>query len=253
MNKKILLLALLPLLCSCQKTNELYKKDAYCHSEFDLNYYTEWNEVEKINVIQNTEYNVEFLTKDAISLEIVGYGEENKLSKIDKSFAYGYLSKLYDGRLSCGGLYQKSRVQINKTGYATFFPKQLYELSSPTKRKPTIEISLRGGTTCAKPLNQDDVKVNYHVSFFVRVPNSSNYSQIKYNLINVPTVTDKGGLSTLICFDATEDILNSVAMSMTFELVDQRFANLSDDMSNKEKEHFSIMLYEFMIPVSKWL
>ena len=49
----------------------------------------------------------------------VGYGPTKNLSTIDKSFAYGYLSKLYDGRIQCDGYYQRSRVQMNDKGYGT--------------------------------------------------------------------------------------------------------------------------------------
>lgn len=259
MNKKIIILSVLPmLLCSCQKTNELYEADAYNHTDFDLNYYVNWNGIENLTISSVVEKSPQFSIKNANILESDttygpdGYGGKYKMGAIDSSFSYGYLSKLYDGRLSCGGYYQRSRVQINKTGYATFFPKQLMQLpTSFEKHLPTFEVALRGGTTLKTPL-QSRVNVNYEISFYIRNANDNTYKQIIYKINNVETITDSGGLSDLLTFPLTNEVLNSVAMSMTFSINDDSITSLTDDMSDKEKDHFSIMLYEVMIPDSVW-
>ena len=96
MKKSLVLLPLFALaLCSCVKTAELYPDDAYCHTEFDLNYYTEWNNVDTLKI--NTTKTVSAIVappQEGLSPSAVEFGNKNKLTSIDTSFAYGYLSKL---------------------------------------------------------------------------------------------------------------------------------------------------------------
>ena len=245
MKKSLVLLPLFALaLCSCVKTAELYPDDAYCHTEFDLNYYTEWNNVDELKINDTKEASPEVTSVSGLSQEAVDFGNENKLTANDNSFAYGYLSKLYDGRISCGGLYQKSRVQLDKTGYATFFPKQL-------KSASTFYMALRGGTTCEVPLRAN-LLVDYEVTFYIHITNSDAYDKVVYKLNNVQTITDFGGDTRLYSFALTENIKDAVAMSITYNLKDTSHPEITDDYKDEEKEHFAIMLYEILLPNSTW-
>ena len=245
MKKSLLLLPLIAMsLCACVKTDELYPNDAYNHTEFDLNYYTEWNNVDNLTIRNVTSTSKNPSSSSGLSQEMIDYGEKNKLCANNNSFSYGFLSRLYDGRISCGGLYQKSRVQLNKTGFATFFPKQLKEAT-------TFSMALRGGTTLEKSLRAN-VIVDFEVSFYIHITNSDEYDKVTYNLNDVETITDFGGDTNVYTFYLTESIKDAVAMSITFNLDDERYPNLSDDYQNKEKEHFAIMLYEILLPDSVW-
>lgn len=244
MKKSLVLLPLFALaLCSCVKTSELYPDDAYCHTEFDLNYYTEWNNVD---TLKTNEVKVAYPSVDSILSSSAKAAEisNNKLTSIDTSFAYGYLSKLYDGRISCGGLYQKSRVQLDKSGYATFFPKEL-------KSASTFYMALRGGTTCEKPLRANLI-VDYEVTFYIHITNSDTYDKVVYKLNDVETITDFGGDTRLYSFSLTESIKDAVAMSITYNLKDTSHPEITDDYKDEEKEHFAIMLYEILLPNSTW-
>ena len=244
MKKIFVFIPLLTLgLTSCMKTAELYPNDAYCHTEFDLNYYTEWNNVDKLKINNETVKTVAPSSISGLSDDAIKLGENHKLSSYDSSFAYGYLSKLYDGRVSCGGLYQKSRVQLNKTGYATFFPKQLKTFES-------FCFALRGGTTCETPV-KSSLPVDYELSFYIHITGSDSYDKVTYKMNNLMTITDHGGDTYLFSFNL-EDVKDAVAMSLTYRLKDTTHPNLTDDYEDADKDHFAIMLYEVLLPNSQW-
>ena len=245
MKKSLLLLPLIAMsLCACVKTDELYPNDAYNHTEFDLNYYTEWNNVDELKIRDEKVASPTISSASGLDQSEIEYAEEQKLCSNNSAFSYGFLSRLYDGRISCGGLYQKSRVQLCKTGFATFFPKQLKEASN-------FSMALRGGTTLEKSL-RDNLIVDFEVSFYIHITNSDEYDKVTYKFDDVKTITDFGGDTNVYKFRLTESIKDAVAMSLTFDLDDERYPNLSDDYQNKEKEHFAIMLYEILLPDSLW-
>lgn len=242
MKNKFLILSMIAVsLCSCSKTKELYKEHAYNSPNFDENYYVEMNGVDNLS-INNEIVNERNPRVDSIYENIT---DNSNLGSIDSSFKYGYLSKLYDGRLKCDGYFQLSRVQLNKTGYGTFFPKQL-------KDSGTFGIAVRGGSTCEIPLR---TKLNFdlHISFYVHISNSDKYNKVTYNLLNVPIITDDGGSTELISFFNAGEINGAVGMSISFELKEPTKTNLTDDMLDKEKEHVALMLYEVLLPESTWL
>ena len=245
MKKSLLLLPLIAMsLCSCVKTAELYPNDAYNHIEFDLNYYLEWNNVDELKIHEEKFASPSITSASGLAPEEIERAEEQKLCAYNTAFSYGFLSRLYDGRISCGGLYQKSRVQLNKTGFATFFPKQLKEASE-------FKMALRGGTTNEKSL-RDNLNVDFEISFYIHITNSDEYDKVTYTFDDVKTITDFGGDTNVYRFALTESIKDAVAMSIKFNLDDERYPILSDDYTNKEKEHFSIMLYEILLPDSVW-
>ncbi len=242
MKNKIVLLSLVAIaLCSCSKTKELYKEHAYNSPVFDENYYTEMNGVDSLSISKEINHVVKPRVKD-ISENIT---DNTNLGEIDSSFKYGYLSKLYDGRLKCDGYYQLSRVQLNKTGYGTFFPKQLKECA-------TFGIAVRGGSTCEVPL-RTELTYDLHISFYIHVSNSEQYEKVNYELSDVKITTDNGGSTQMISFFNGGEIDGAVGMSMSFDMKEPTRINLTDDMNDKEKEHVSLMLYEVILSDSIWL
>lgn len=275
--KSLALLVLLPFIAACSKTNELYAEHAYNSSDFMDNYYSETSGVRELSI--NTEKTHDLVAgKDFYSDSSLAhihdedkdenqpwdayypdeyeteYGRHNNLSKINEAFAYGYISKLYDGRVRCESLYQKSRVQIDKHGYATFFPKQLTSYKY-------FAFSLRGGTDFENPLRKD-VYINVHVNFFKPIINSNKYDLVTFNFNNVVIPCDKGGNTNLVSLYLTETILGetiykysslegTTAMSFSFELVTE-IDTLSDDKDAETDHHFAVMLYEVLLPKSTW-
>lgn len=242
MKNKFIVLSFIALaLCSCTKTKELYKEYAYNSTVFDENYYVEQNGVDKLSINEEKVY----LKNPSINAVEGNITNKSNLSAIDSSFKYGYLSKLYDGRLRCDGYYQLSRVQLNKTGYATFFPKQLKETVS-------FGIAIRGGSTCQIPLSTH-LKFDIHISFYIHLSNNEKYNKVTYNFVDVPVTTDNGGSTEILSFFNYGEIDGAVAMSMSFELKEPTRDKITDDMNDKEKDHVAIMLYEILLPDSTWL
>lgn len=281
----LIILALFPLLASCSKTAELYKDFAYNSPDFMKNYYTETSGVrdnviesrKDYSLVKNKDYysanGLEHIkpedNPDDLPWSIYGedksgeFGRNYNLSKIESSFAYGYLSKLYDGRVRCEGKYQLSRVQLDKHGFATYFPKKLANFKY-------FAISLRGATdyenthSNPSPL-KGSILVDLHISFYQHIDNSTKYNVINFDLTDVDIPCDNGGDTNLVSFylanDSTYggetirhklyDLDNTVAMSMTYELKTTR-PDLTDDLSIEKEHHFAVMLYEVMFPRSAW-
>lgn len=283
------LLVLVPLLASCTKTNELYADYAYISSDFMKNYYTEHNGVnelkeasrERFDLTRNHGYQSTYgITGDALKdlsccvreednpekypWSAYEYSEEfgrhNNLTKIDSSFAYGYVSKLYDGRVRCESQYQLSRVQLDKNGYSTFFPKRL-------ENYKYFAFTLKGATDYYKdgkesPLTSD-CRLDIHINFYKHIVNSDSYDVINFNLQNVSILCDSGGNTDMIVVylanDLNEkerqpiytDLTGTVAMSFTYELKTTK-SDLSDDSKADSPYHFAVMLYEVLFPKSSW-
>ncbi|MCQ3034767.1 MAG: hypothetical protein MJ248_00865 [Bacilli bacterium] len=184
----------------------------------------------------------------------VGYGPTKNLSTIDKSFAYGYLSKLYDGRIQCDGYYQRSRVQMNDKGYGTSFPKQL-------ENAKYIALAMRGGTTCSRNFSQP-VTLTLNFSLYSYDFNTKTYTQHLYQMSHCPVITNSSGHTELVSFYFNEDKgihlpSNVTAMSLTYSIENSEYDNLTNNVDeykqNKEdKSLFALMLYEVLIPDSTW-
>ena len=183
----------------------------------------------------------------------VGFGPTKNLTTIDKSFAYGYLSKLYDGRIQCDGYYQRSRVQLNDVGYGASFPKQL-------ESAKYIALAMRGGTTCQRSFFQP-VTLTLNLSLYSYDFNTKTYTQHLYKITNCPVITNSSGHTELVSFYFKDTPLGKVpenvtAMSLTFEIENEEYGNLTanvdDFKAHPEKSLFALMLYEVLIPDSTW-
>ena len=279
----VILLSLIPFLAGCSKTAELYSNYAYNSVDFMENYYKEQDGVRDLAVKKTTAYNLSdgkgFNSSNSlkyvkaednpenypwVNLEDYSkeFGRNNNLSTIDESFAYGYLSKLYDGRVRCEGKYQLSRVQLDKKGYATFFPKKLEDYKY-------FAFSLRGATDyyvddLPSPLRSNCV-IDVHINFYKHITNSDEYDVVTLNLENVQIPCDAGGDTNLVTVYLAEDVnvngvdkriynillQDTVAMSLDFELK-TTVAGLSDDSTVESDYHFAVMLYEVLFPKSAW-
>lgn len=282
------LLMFIPFLAGCTKTDELYANYAYNSSNFMENYYTEHNGVDQLKVATNQEFTLQnsYGYNSSNSLKYVRavdnpenypwsespenysneFGRHNNLTGIDSSFAYGYLSKLYDGRVRCEGKYELSRVQLDKSGYATFFPKKLenYRL---------FAFSLRGATDYYKDnlptpfgpvsLGKIPCKIDINIKFYKHILNSDEYDVVSLKLSDVEIPADAGGSTNLVTVYLAEDlqdgtrrlfyspITETVAMSFDFTLK-STVPGLSDDSKAESDHHFAVMLYEVLFPKSTW-
>lgn len=272
MNKKIIsLLSLVSVfaLVGCAKTNPryLYGENAYNSPIFDENYYTDWDGIKELLLEgqSNGAYSKLFFSDDSVviggikqegytwgGLKEEQFGYNNNLAKIEKKFSYGITSKLFDGRVRCERLYQKSRVQLDKSGFAMFFPKSLVGVKY-------LGLACRGGTdySAGQEFSHDDLLVNFSWSFYIHLENGK-YNKVTYKLSNVKIPVDNSGNTAFISFvpylgDNFDELYGAVAMSLEWHCVDDRMpADLTDDYTQKEKHHLSLMLYEVFIGDSTW-
>lgn len=297
--RSLLALMLISLtLVSCKRTSELYKEFAYDTGRFDGNYYTEYNNVDKLEIASQTDIDFSIVADktsnpdpgkflSALSVEdqmnskdelLSWYSDDTKdgydkdfgptkcVSRIDDSFSYGILSKLYDGRVHCDGYYAQSRVQLNKTGFGTFFPKEM-------KSAKWFGVSVRSST------NTDGYKackavVNFNFTFYRHITNSNAVDAYKVAVNNV-TIDLNNSIphGSLLAFyymemfasvglDYNELTNGMIAMSMDYELVTvhgtapgekEKYGELTDDMTDETHPHFAIFLYEMFFGDSTWI
>lgn len=266
MNKRIsLLLMTVFALTGCVKTKLLYDENAYNFVDFDKNYYTDWDGIDqledKINnrvpgPVTNLEssYDAKFkFANDNTEYIWSGdddeeFGYQHNLSKKEKKFGYGITSKLFDGRVRCDGLYQKSRVQLDSSGFAMYFPKQLL------KATKFLGFACRGGTNFPdQRFSKSNLKVDFTWSFYIHLENGM-YDVVSYNLKAVEIPVDNGGNTAFVYFqpffdDYFSEITGAVGMSLTWRCVDEAMDSFSitDDYKDKEKNHLALMLYEVFI------
>ena len=293
-NKHLILLFIPFVLCGCAKTSELYVGNAYDTGNFETNFYSEHEDIDKVNInnvyevntngnhyISNPSYGQEIkglkdddkVNKDGKNYEWrfdtpiddaeKGYGPSNNLTSIDNAFAYGFLSRLYDGRVRCDGYYANSRVQIDKSGYGTFFPRQMVT-------SKYFAISLRGQTSCEGFVNAS-TNIDVNVKFYKKLAtNAYDVFSITMNEVNIPSNT--GGEASLLLFYFNDVLLQPgislineftdiVGMEVFFTLNDIISSNPndkatygvpSDDRHTENNPHFSLMIYEVLLPKSTW-
>ena len=271
MNKKPLILLLTPLiLAGCAKTNLLYDDNAFNSTNFDENYYLEWEGIKDLEIANEGYRTVTptIIVDEAATIPGTEYtwggshekqfGYNNNLSKQEKKFSYGVTSKLFDGRVRCEGYFERSRVQIDKSGFAMYFPKTLVSVKH-------LALSCKGFSNYYKyneaSFSGATLTYNLHWSFYIHLDNGQ-YNKYIYNMLNVGLPTDNGGNSAYVAFDpffseTFDEIQGAVAMSFEWECSDPKMAErtdpgCTDDYTDKEKRHLSLMLYEVFLRDSLW-
>lgn len=278
MKRKLLFLALVGVsLSSCTKTNELYKRDDYNSPIFNENYYEKWDGIDLLNVVK-TQGQIKQL-KSSSNTGVVdlkngsldfnpnkyvwcdyenlkhdnefGYHNNLALDDSNKQFRYGITSKLFDGRVRCEGLYQLSRVQLNKNGFAMRFPKYLVDASY-------LAFACRGGTDFKEhEFGKTEIKIDVTWSFYKETTEQNLYNEISFELKNVTIPVDNNSNTALVSFmpfmgDKFDELNGAAAMSFKWQLSEED-NKVNDDYKNNEKEHhMALMLYEIFIGESSW-
>ena len=285
--KYVLVPLMVVALSSCgSKFQELYAPNQYETANFLDNYYTERRGFDDIQVNEQNIHNIEvepFVHNGGEEIENLrngdqydsegnflswdndfpeanikdGYGPYNALIHKNSGFSYGYISKLYDGRVRCDGFYARSRVQLDACGYATYFPKALSSYKY-------FGIALRGGTDCERSFGDDFPELDIHLSFLKHDTETGIYSKYNFEMKDITVMTNNGGRTCLVYFyfdtvlkptfgDSWNTILkDTVAMSLTFDLKQCKYDDLVMDRKAENKKHFAVMLYEVLLPNSSW-
>ena len=284
MNKKILLLPIsMVALTACGfSLKEVYRGDEYNDSVFENNYYDVWDEeLKKVSesvadeIVMNdkedtyhvfksfNDNNLKILEKNYEKYDYVSdknywqepaegklsYGKEIALSKVDNSFKYGMISKLFDGQLFCNGKYQQARIQVranenNVNGFATRFIKEGYygdylmmNFKGATVGKDGKDVSL----------HSISFSIDLHLNLFYKDDNLIKKQKITYNdlLVN-SNIGDTHSRYTCFGFGLNElDIPNERLVGISFDY-DVKKDGVIDDYQN------AIFLYEISFVNSIW-
>lgn len=285
-HKTLLLFSFLLLtVTSCKSdVTEVFYANQYETADFLLNYYSNYPFSLKNNIsnevtydLDPSQYTYELITSTTGLTAVVNedesrghnldmtynawwyYGTLNRLSNIDKSFRYGYFSKLTDGLLNCDGSGAPVRVQIDENGIGQIFTKELIDYTS-------IILTFRGGTntpweTLSGVTKTTTTSIRISFSFYVLESNLKDYKKITFNA-DVDTRTDDHGSITNVLQFYFDDVLTTTetfrsikratAMSISYELLNHDYiAPLGVDNPSNDYE-FALMLYEVMLPYSRW-
>lgn len=294
-------LALLPvfLLTACQYgLREVYDGNAYNDPVFENNFYRVWDKdiskgsskiasSREIELDQSQDYvftsfedanfhycepNYEdYRYSDSVIKEedelIKSYGPSLKLSNCDDTFRYGYISKLFDGKMFCNGHFQLARVQIDEGGFGHLFDKEVNEYSYFAMNfKSSLDY------TTKYRFSPSLSKIKLTVSFYTK-NNSNSYDELKVSYVIDDVGTNPSESHTHSCytffgfrFSDRIKIDRCCGFAVNYELLDINASATwkeegatttssktfsKDELKSEGIEH-SLMLYEVLLPNSTW-
>ena len=181
----------------------------------------------------------------------ISYGQTYALNKTDKSFSYGYVSKLFNGQMFCNGYYEIARVQIDESGFGMEFAKELDQYSYfALNFKASLDYRKDGQNTNI-PNHNSSIKIT--INFFLKKDNGRyERKPVSYVLDNVKTncpETVDGGNYTFFGFDlANIQIKRCVGISIEYQLLEDEYLLAHPD----EGWAHCLLLYELFLPNSTW-
>lgn len=197
-------------------------------------------------------YEEDYVSNDSFSLYDIGYGPTRKMSLIDDSFKYGYVSKLFDGQMFCNGRYQNARVQIDESGFDHLFTKEInsYDLDG-NKTYFALNFKAAVDYTTDVKVSSHLSKIDLHISFYMKKTNN-HYKKVTttYRLENIPTNPIESHSENAYSFYGFEfngfDIDRLCGFSISYDLIEDQYVQ-----NNNLK--YSLLLYEMLIPFTYWI
>ena len=275
MNKSKRYLLFIPLifLTSCGAYKDyLVPGNKYNSPVFVENYYTHWDkELKNATKVASKDVTDVSITKFGdlgnidpnIASGVVRYsdaeeyGADYKMNNIDDSFNYGYQSKLFDGRVICGGLYQLSRVQTKDSGFSIRFSKESSALhyfamqfkSTTDNTKQTYVLNQDYYATTDSELFHNST-IELTVTLYQRTNNGIVAHPYVATIEYTHEDTNNGGKYTFFAFSLEDEALSriiGVSVSYTFE----------DPLINWNKTKgvdidYALFLYEMFLPYTSW-
>lgn len=188
------------------------------------------------------------------------YGNHSRVDLQDETFKYGYISKLFDGRMFCGGKYQLSRVQIDESGFATSFKK---EMSASGEGVPYFAINFKASSdyTTSENVPSHLSAINFKLTLFTKGNDTISANTYTYQLnevatnasdyCNEPTIDNIYELkSNYVFYGFSLEGLNferCVGMAITYDLISDPYSKRSEN----PLDH-SLMLYEVFFENVIW-
>ena len=145
----------------------------------------------------------------------------------NNKFNYGILSKLYDGRLDCGGFYQLSRVQLKREGFGTRLPEAL-DINK-------FQMSVRGGTTCETPLGK-----LLDFDYFLTIYTNTDYYEFAFDGNLTPT--DNNNITKQFETVFSKTINGVIGYSLTWDC-----SEFSITEGVTPDDEIALMLYEVVL------
>ena len=292
LSKLLILVPIFSLTACGYSLREIYDGNAYNSGVFAENYYRDWDEAikegsNKVTVKEDirlekekhhvfTSYkdsNFQYCEKnydsyvydDQILLEegdTPAYGDQKKLSSIDDSFKYGYVSKLFDGNMFCNGRYQLARVQIDEGGFGKLLNKELSQFDFFAMNfKASLDYTYRS-------FFKTESKIDLHIGFYLKSGDDSyTLKTVSYVIDNVPTNSTDGHDENHYTFFGFKldkeyiDIERCCGISVTYDLLDVT-GRYRDEGSSTVVMDFNelksagvdhaLMIYEILLPNSTW-
>lgn len=206
------------------------------------------------------DYSEDYSPHNPESLYDVGYGPTRKMSRIDNSFKYGHVSKLFDGQMFCHGRYQNARVQINENGFDHMFKKELVNLNL-NGNKTYFALNFKAAVDYTKeikdnegnvvPISHHYSKINLKITFYLRQTNDL-YKKIttSYVINDVPTNPMESFSRSSYVFYGFEfnrfSIDRLAGFSISYDL-------LEDEYVTNYNLDYTLLLYEMFIPFTSWM
>jgi hypothetical protein len=234
-------------------------------SRFDVYYKPTYDYGYDYQYIKDYKSGYTFRDKDKYSYahDITNYGDLFKLNQVSNNFKQGYLSKLFDGIMFCGGRFQKVRVQVPPSGFGFMFANELkLPPFDPTNfaSLPYFALQFKGGSDyMAKgdtgKIEGNAATIDMYVSFYVRL-DVSTLQRVTIILKDVQVISDAADFDYFYNFTGFyfDDSLPAI-------LYNQRIVGMSInyDIKGFKKNYydgydisFSLLLYEMFLPLFTW-
>ena len=196
------------------------------------------------------QYNVDKAEPDEGKL---AYGPTVCLSKLDNTFKYGIVSKMFDGQMFCNGDYQQSRTQVEPQnrgkdkGFGVLFAKESNDASyfmMNFKCSVVLEDN--------QNLPRGESKLKLHIGLISRNDTGYTFLPVTYVVDNVPTNSGDGGReSAYVCFGfnlSKIDTSRLIGFSLQYEKISDTYSETHPD----EDTLHAMMLYEVSFPYTTW-
>ena len=185
------------------------------------------------------------------------YGPAVAMTKLDDSFKYGVVSKMFDGQMFCNGDYQRSRTQVEpinnedaSKGLGVLFSK---ETNNASYFMMNFKCSVVTETN--QNLGRSSTMLEIKINFFLK--NDTGYTRVpvSYVIDDVPTNSSDGmpteRFNNYVCFGFKLDNIETDRL-IGFSI---QYDKLMDEYSKahpEEKTLHAMMLYEVSFPYTTW-
>lgn len=289
--KKYFLILPVVVLTSCgSSVDYLVPSNKYNSPIFIENYYTHWdNELKHAKKVESKDMTDVAINKFAdlymvdpnIDTGIVSYddaieyGADYKMNKIDDSFNYGYQSKLFDGRMVCGGsahpeyAYQLGRIQTNPKGFSVRFAKEsdklhYFAMHFKATTNDTIdcypvhsdELSHYGSTSSEHDIHDLKILHNSIIELTTTIYTKKDSSIIAHPYVTTVVFdnnnTNRGSHYVFLAYSLEEENLSrTVGISFEFNVVSDDLIewNIEQGIDNID---YALFLYEVLLPYTEW-